>query len=75
MQQREDERRDFVGERWIRFASERRDLRALDGVEETELRVDDAGVRLIAAELEADGFVQVDEILNREITNAAAFSR
>jgi len=68
---REDERRHFVRERWIRFPAERRDLRALNSIEKPELRLDDAWLRLIAAELRADCAMQIDEILNGEIANAA----
>lgn len=71
LQQGEDEGRDLVGERWIRFAAEGRHLRPLDGVEETELRLDDTGMRLRSAELGADGAMQVDEVLNREVANAS----
>lgn len=69
---REDERGHFVRERWIRFPTERRDLRALNSIEKTELRLDDARLRLIAAELRADCAMQIDEILNGEVTDAVS---
>ena len=67
----EDKCRDFLGERCIRFASERRDLGTLNGVEKSELRFDDAGLRLIAAELRADCAMKIDEILDRQVAYAA----
>ena len=70
-EQREDEGGDFVGERGIRLASEGRDLRTLHRVEQSELRFDDARLRLIAAELRADGAMKLDEVLDGEIANAA----
>jgi len=39
------------------------------------LRLDDAWLRLIAAELEADGAVQFDEIGDAEVSRTAALSR
>ena len=69
-QEREEKRGDFVRKRRIRFASERRHLRALHGVDQTELRFDDAGMRLRSAEFGADRAMQVDEVLYRQITNA-----
>ena len=71
-EKREDERGDFVGERRIRFASERRDLWALNCVEKSELGFDDAGLRLISAELRADGAMEIDEILNGQIADAVS---
>ena len=71
-EQREDKRRDFLGERRIRLASQGGDLRALDGVEQTKLRFDDAGLRLVAAVLRTDRLVQLDEIGDGEITNAVS---
>lgn len=44
-------------------------MRALDGGNETELRLDDAGMRGVAAELRRDGLVQLDEILNGEVAD------
>ena len=70
-QKRKQKRRDFVGKRWVRFAAERSDLRPLDGVDETELRFDNSGMRLIASEFETHGAMEIDEILNGEIPNAA----
>jgi hypothetical protein len=35
------------------------------------LRIDDARLRLVAAELDADGAVQLDDVLNAEVTNSA----
>ena len=67
----EDERSDFFWERCIRLASERGHLGALNGVEKSELRFDDAWLRLMAAELRADCAMQIDEILNRQIAYAA----
>ena len=75
LQQRENECGDFIGERRICLASERRDLRTLNRVEQAELRFDDARLRLRAAELGADGAMKLDQILNAEIANAADFSR
>jgi len=46
-------------------------LRTLHGVEQPELRFDHAGMRLGSAELGRDGAMQIDEVLNREVTNAA----
>ena len=74
LQKREEKGRDFVAERRIGLAAEGRHLRALHGVEETELRLDDAGMRLVAAELGGDGAMQIDEVLNREIPDADAVS-
>lgn len=71
LQQREDERGDLVGERRVSLAAEGRDLRALDGVEQTELRLDDARMRGVSAEFGADGFVQLDDVLDRKVANAA----
>jgi len=39
------------------------------------LRLDHAGLRLIAAELQADRAMQFDEIGNAEVSRAAAVSR
>ena len=69
--QREHECCDFLRERRIGLTSERCDLRTLNGVEKSELRFDDARLRLIAAELRADCAMQIDEILNRQIAYAA----
>jgi len=74
-QQRKKKRRDLVRERRIRLAPEGRDLRPLDSVDQTELRIDNAGMRRCAAELEADSPVNLDEILNRQVARAAAVSR
>lgn len=70
-QERKHECGDFLGERRVGFASEGCHLRALHGVDQPELRLDDTGLRLISAELGADGLVQVDEILNGQIANTA----
>ena len=70
-QECEDEGGHFVGERRIRFPAERRDLRTLNGVEKSELRFDDAGLRLVAAELRADRAMEIDEVLNGQIADAA----
>jgi hypothetical protein len=35
------------------------------------LRIDDTRLRLVAAELRADGAMQLDDVLNAEVTNAA----
>src|SRR5207237_164087 len=72
LQQREQKRGDFLRERWIRFSPERRHLRTLHRIDQTELRFDDAGLRLIAAELGADRAMQLDEILDAEVTNAVS---
>jgi hypothetical protein len=50
-------------------------LRTLDGVDETELRFDDARMRLRSAKLGTDGAMEIDEILNRQVASAAAVSR
>jgi hypothetical protein len=47
----------------------------LHGVEQAELRLDDAGMRLIAAELDADGAVDLNKIGNAEVARAAAVNR
>jgi hypothetical protein len=70
-QKRKQKRGDFIGKRWVRLAAEGGDLRTLDGVDETELRFDDARMRLVASEFETHGAMKIDEILNREIPNAA----
>jgi hypothetical protein len=49
---------------------ERGDLWALHRVEKAELRLDHSGVCLCPAEFDADGFVQLDQILNRQVPNA-----
>jgi hypothetical protein len=46
-------------------------LRPLNGVDQTELRFDDAGMRLRAAKLGADCPMKIDEVLYRQIANAA----
>jgi hypothetical protein len=71
LQKSEDEGCDFVGEGGIGLASEGGHLRALHGADETELRLDHAGMRLIAAELRGDGAMQLDDVLDAEIANAA----
>src|SRR5437762_1520246 len=70
-QKREQKRGDFVGKRWVRFAAEGGDLRTLDGVHQTELRFDDAGMRLRSSEFETHCAMEIDEVLNGEIANAA----
>lgn len=70
-QQREEKRRDLVGKRRIRLAAQGRNLRALHGVDQSELRLDHTRMRLGAAELGADRAVQIDEILHGEVANAA----
>jgi len=47
----------------------------LHGVEQTELRFDDAGMRLIAAELDADRAMQLNQVRNAEVARAANVSR
>src|SRR5205823_3789116 len=54
-EEREEERRHFVGKRCVRFAAEHGYLRPLHGIQQAKLRLDDTGMRLIAAELDADG--------------------
>src|SRR5437016_4074116 len=66
-QQREQERCDFVGERWIGLATERRDLRPLYGVDQTKLRVDHTRVSLRPAKFGADCSMDLDKVLNRQI--------
>ena len=70
-QQGEKKGRHFVGKRRIRFATQGRDLRPLHGVDQSELRLDHSRMRLRSAELDADRAMQLDQILNREIANAA----
>src|SRR5438309_11516112 len=70
-EQREDERCHFFGERRVSLPAEGRDLRALHGVDQTELRLDDAGMRGGAAELRADRAMQLNQILDGEISDAA----
>jgi len=43
----------------------------LHGVEQTELRLDDARMRLIAAELDADRAMQFDQVGNAQVARAA----
>ena len=74
-EKREQKCRNLVGERGVGLAAEHRHLRALDGVEQPELRVDHAGIRLVAAELDADRAVQFDQILNAEVSRAGTLSR
>ena len=71
-EKREEECRDFVRKRRVRLSAEHRHLRPLHGVEQAELRFDDAGMGLIAAEFNADGAMQFDQIRNAEIARAAA---
>ena len=66
---------DRVEERGVGLAAEHGHLRTLHGIDEPELRLDDAGLRLIAAELQADGAVQLDEIGDAEVSRTAAVSR
>ena len=68
---REDEGRYFVRKIGISLTSEGGDLRTLHGIEQSELRLDDTGLRLRASEFRADRAMQFDEILNGEITDAA----
>jgi hypothetical protein len=70
-QQCKKKRRDFVGKRRVRFAAEGGDLRTLNGIDEAELRFDDAGMRLRPSEFKTHCAMQIDEILNGEISNAA----
>ena len=70
-QQGEKKRGDFVGKRRIRFAPKSGDLRPLNRVDQSELRFDDSGMGLRAAELRADRAMKVDEVLNGQIANAA----
>jgi hypothetical protein len=70
LQKREYERCNLVGEQRIGLVPERGDLWALHRVEKAELRLDHSGVRLRPAEFDADGFVQLDQILNRQVPNA-----
>jgi len=46
-------------------------LRTLNGIDQTELRFHDAGMRLRSAKFDAYGAMEVDQILNGEIANAA----
>jgi len=46
-------------------------LRTLHGVDEPELRLDDARMRLRASELNADCAMKIDEVLNGEVADAA----
>ena len=67
----ENERGGLVGERGKRFLAESGQLRTLDGVRETELGIDHAGMCLRSAELRANGFVKIDDVLHRQVTNAS----
>jgi hypothetical protein len=49
-------------------------LRPLHGIQESESRIDDARVRPIAAELDADGAMQLDDVLNGQVMDGV-FSR
>jgi hypothetical protein len=49
-------------------------LRPLHAVEKAESRIDNARVRLIAAELDADGAMQLDDVLNGQVMDGV-FSR
>ena len=71
LQQREDERGDLVGEAGIGLAPEGRDLRALDGAHQSELRLDYSGMRLVATELRRHRAMQLDHILHAEIAHAS----
>jgi hypothetical protein len=46
-------------------------LRSLDGVDQSELRIDDPWMRLRAAKFDADRAMKIDEILDGEISDAA----
>ena len=70
-EQREKKCGDLLRERWVSFAAEGRHLRTLDGIDQPELRFDDAGMRLRAAEFDADCAMKIDEILDGEVANAA----
>ena len=70
-QERKKKRRDLVRKRWVSLAAECRHLRTLDGVDQSELRLDHAGMGLRAAELDAYGAVKIDQVLNGQVTNAA----
>ena len=74
-EEREEESRHFVRERGVRLAAEHGDLRPLHGVEQTELRFNDARMRLIAAEFDADRAMQFDQIRNAEVARTAGLSR
>ncbi len=71
LKQRENERRNLVGKLWVGLATKRGHLGALHGIEQPELRLDDSGMRLRTAELGRDCFVQIDEILDAQVTDAA----
>jgi hypothetical protein len=43
----------------------------LHGIQQSELRVDDAWICLIAAKLDADAAMQLDDILNCQVTGPA----
>lgn len=60
----------FIGKCGVGLASERRDLRTLYSAHQSELRLDDAGMRLRAAELGTHRLVQVDYVLDRQIVDA-----
>ena len=55
----------------IHRGAEGRDLGALDGADQAELRLDHAGMRGVSAELRADRLVQVDHVLHGEVTHPA----
>ena len=74
-QQRKQKRRDLVGKRRVRLAAEGCDLRTLNGVDETELRLDDAGMCGRSTEFRADRAVNLDQILDGEVARSSAVSR
>jgi len=70
LQECEDECRNLVGELRVCLAAESRDLGALHRVEQTELRFDHAGTRLVSAEFGRDRLVEVDDVLDAEVADA-----
>jgi len=44
----------------------------LHRIDQPELRLDDTRMRLIAAEFGGDAFVELDDVLNRQVANAVS---
>jgi hypothetical protein len=68
----EDEGGGLVGERRIGLAAEGHELGAQHGVGEAELRVDDSRMRLMAAELDRDRPVQLDDVLRGQVADGVS---
>lgn len=70
LKEREEERGDFLGERRVRIAAEDRRLRTLDRIDQAELRLDDAGVRLMTAKLGGNRAVKLNHVLGSQVANS-----